>query len=89
MRQFLVAYDVRKSSRRAKIAKLVYGYALGGQKSVLEVPITFSEIKEVAQELEEIMDSDTDKVNIIGVTDDAILLGIATQLNYDEGLIII
>ncbi|MCF6244157.1 MAG: CRISPR-associated endonuclease Cas2 [Sulfurovum sp.] len=89
MKHYLIAYDVVESKRRVKVAKLVYGYALGGQKSALEVPVSFSEVKAIALELEEKIDADTDKVNIIGVGEEAILLGMATQLEYDEGMIIL
>lgn len=89
MSNFLVAYDIVQSKRRSRVAKLVYGYALGGQKSALEVPVTLSEIKEIADELIDEIDSDTDKVNIIKVADEAILLGTATQIEYEEGMILL
>jgi len=89
MSNFLVAYDIVQSKRRVRVAKLVYGYALGGQKSALEVPVTLSEIKEIADELIDEIDSDTDKVNIIKVADEAILLGTATQIEYEEGMILL
>ena len=89
MSNFLVAYDIVQSKRRVRVAKLVYGYALGGQKSALEVPVTLSEIKEIADELIDEIDIDTDKVNIIKVADEAILLGTATQIQYEEGMILL
>jgi len=67
----------------------VYGYALGGQKSALELPITFSEAKYIADELIEEIDAETDRVNIIKVADEAILLGKATQIEYEEGMILL
>ena len=89
MSNYLVAYDIVQSKRRVRVAKLVYGYALGGQKSALEVPVTISEIKIIADELIDEIDSDTDKVNIIKVADEAILLGTATQIQYEEGMILL
>ena len=89
MSNFLVAYDIVKSKRRVRVAKLVYGYALGGQKSALELPVTLCEIKQIADELKEEIDNDTDKVNIIKVEEEAILLGIATQIEYEEGMILL
>ena len=89
MSNYLVAYDIVQSKRRVRVAKLVYGYALGGQKSALEVPVTISEIKIIADELIDEIDSDTDKVNIIKVADEAILLGTATQIEYEEGMILL
>ena len=89
MSNYLVAYDIVQSKRRVRVAKVVYGYALGGQKSALEVPVTLSEIKKIADELIDEIDSDTDKVNIIKVADEAILLGTATQIEYEEGMILL
>ena len=89
MSNFLVAYDIVQSKRRVRVAKLVYGYALGGQKSALEVPVTLSEIKKIADELIDEIDNDTDRVNIIKVADEAILLGTATQVQYEEGMILL
>ncbi len=89
MSSFLVAYDIVQSKRRVRVAKLVYGYALGGQKSALEVPVTLSEIKKIADELIDEIDNETDKVNIIKVADEAVLLGTATQIEYEEGMILL
>ena len=89
MSHILVAYDIVESKRRVQVAKLVYGYALGGQKSALEVPVTLSEVKEIVIALKEKIDEETDRVNIIGVEEEAILLGKATQLAYEEGMIIL
>lgn len=89
MTHFLVAYDVVESKRRVQVAKLVYGYALGGQKSALELPVTLSEVKQIAIELKEKIDEDTDRVNIIQVSSRAILLGTASQLEYDDGMVIV
>jgi len=89
MSHFLVAYDVVESKRRVRVAKLVYSYALGGQKSALEVPVSSLEIKTIADELEDEIDAKTDKVNIIKVADEAILLGKATQIEYEEGMILL
>ena len=89
MTHFLVAYDVVESKRRVQVAKLVYGYALGGQKSALELPVSLNEVKQIAVELREKIDEDTDRVNIVQVSDRAILLGTASQLEYDEGMVIV
>lgn len=89
MTHYLVAYDVVESKRRVKVAKYVYGYALGGQKSALEVPVTFSEAEEIADELVSKIDVETDRVNIVQVAPKAILLGTASQIIYDEGMLLL
>lgn len=89
MTNYLIAYDVVESKRRVQVAKLVYSYALGGQKSALEVPVSFDEVKQIAEDLKEKIDENTDKVNIVLVAEEAILLGTASQLIYEEGMIIL
>ena len=39
MENFLVAYDIFDKKRLPKVKKVVYSYALGGQKSALEAPL--------------------------------------------------
>jgi CRISPR-associated protein Cas2 len=89
MHHYLVAYDVVESKRRVRVAKLVYGYALGGQKSALEVPASRSEMRMLAEEIKKKIDVKTDRVHLIRVESDAILLGVAKQIDYEEGAIIL
>jgi CRISPR-associated protein Cas2 len=89
MAHFLVAYDVVQSKRRVRVAKLVYSYALGGQKSALEVPTSSQEARELAEEIVKRIDEKTDRVNLIRVEEDAILLGRATQIEYNDGVILL
>ena len=89
MAHYLVAYDIFKNSRRRKVAKLVYSLALGGQKSALETVLSKREADHLRGELELLIDGQEDKVNIIQVMPKAILLGMAKQLNFNEGVIII
>ena len=89
MSNFLVAYDIVESKRRVKAAKLVYGYALGGQKSALEVPADSTDIESIVVGLREVIDLETDRVNIIKVDEEAILLGTASQIEYDDGMILL
>jgi CRISPR-associated protein Cas2 len=89
MSNFLVAYDIVESKRRVKVAKLVYGYALGGQKSALEVPVDAAEVEVLTHDLSEKIDWETDKVNIIKVDKDVVLLGVATHLKYDDGVVLL
>ncbi len=89
MSHFLVAYDVTKSKRRVQVAKLVYGYALGGQKSALEVPADQTDIQKIVSELKEKIDFETDKVNIVKVEKNAILLGTASQIEYENGMVLL
>ena len=89
MSHFLIAYDVVESKRRVQVAKLVYSYALGGQKSALEVPVDQDDLEEIVSEIKEKIDIDTDKVNIIKVDAAAILLGTASQVEYEDGMVLL
>lgn len=88
MRTYIVAYDISSPKRAAKVRKLVYSYAIGGQKSALEVPIDRKELKNLVKQLEPLI-SKEDRVNIIQVDDEALLWGKADMIKYDKGVIII
>jgi len=86
---YLVAYDIVQPKRRRKIAKEVYAYAIGGQKSALEVPMGLDEAYDLAQRLFKKCDVETDRIHLIKVESDPILIGKASTITYDEGAIII
>jgi CRISPR-associated endonuclease Cas2 len=88
MKNYLVAYDILCDKRAFKVRKLVYGYALSGQKSALEVILSREDLKTFIKELEPLL-SDEDSVNIIEVKESAMLFGKADVLSYDKGVIII
>lgn len=88
MKHYIVAYDILNDKRAVKVRKLVYAYALGGQKSALEVPMSKSDLKEFVKLLEPLL-SDEDRVNIIEVDEKPMLFGRADILAYDQGVIIV
>ena len=88
MKHYIVAYDILNDKRAVKVRKLVYSYALGGQKSALEVPLKQKELKEFVKLLEPLL-SDEDRVNIIEVDEEPMLFGKADVLAYDKGIIIL
>ena len=88
MKQYIVAYDILNDRRAVKVRKLVYSYALGGQKSALEVPMNKRDLKELLARLEPLL-SDEDRVNIIEVDEKPMLFGRADMLAYDKGVIIV
>jgi len=88
MKDFLVIYDVFDPKRLREVKKIVYAYAMGGQKSAREVPLDASKLKSLVKELLGVI-SDEDKVNIIRVSK-PILLGKATRIEYiDNGVVIV
>ena len=88
MKHYIVAYDILNDKRAVKVRKLVYSYALGGQKSALEVPMNKKDLKEFLTLLAPLL-SDEDRVNIIEVEEEPMLFGKADVLAYDKGVIIV
>ncbi len=86
---FVIAYDIVDNKRRRKCAKVAYGYAFGGQKSALETVLKKGEVQVVSDELLDCIDPDEDRINLVCVKPNAILMGRAKQLNYDDGVIVV
>ena len=87
--EYLVCYDIADAKRLRKVAKVVYGYALGGQKSVLETPLEKRDIEALVQKLEVLIDPEVDKVNIVRFKGEPLLLGRADFLRYEQGVVIV
>ena len=85
---YLVAYDISDEKRLAKVRKVVYSYALGGQKSALVAPLDKNALKKLAQKLSKII-KEEDKINIIEIDKDSLLFGKAQMIEYDKGVVII
>ena len=85
---YLIAYDITHPKRRAKIRKIAYSYALGGQKSAVEADISKKEVFEIAKKLSAKMNLEIDKAHIIKV-EKFIYLRNAKEITYKNGDIII
>ena len=89
MENFLVAYDIFDKKRLPKVKKIVYSYALGGQKSALEAPLDKSLTDSLLKQLFEIIDEE-DRCHIIFIIGKPILLGKAKSLEFkNNGVIIV
>jgi len=88
MYNFVVAYDIFDKKRLPKVKKIVYAYALGGQKSALEVPLNKHLAKELIRDVKNIMNKE-DKLNIIKIIGKPILLGKAQHIPYENNGVII
>jgi len=86
---YLVCYDISDAKRLRKVAKVVYSYAIGGQKSALEVPASRTELESLIGKLDAMIDHDQDRIHIVRFIDEPILLGCADFLGYDEGMVIV
>lgn len=88
MHNYIIAYDISDKKRLPKIKKIAYSYALGGQKSAVEAPLDINLMKSLVKDLEALMEDD-DKVNIIRVAKNPILLGKAKNIVVEKNGIII
>lgn len=86
---YLIAYDICNEKRLYKTRKTVYPFALGGQKSALEAPLFAKELNKLVGKLSKIINHDIDKVNIIKIQDNPILLGKNNFITFENGSIVI
>lgn len=85
---YLIAYDISDEKRLAKVRKVAYSYALGGQKSALVAPLDKKSLKKLSQKLSQLI-KDEDKINIIEIDEDGLLFGKADMIEYDEGVVVV
>lgn len=64
---YLVAYDVCEPQRLQRVCRYLTGYKVGGQKSVFEIWATPAELRKIRTELNELMDSDQDRLQILAL----------------------
>ncbi len=88
MKNFLIAYDICDPKRLYKVAKIVYSYALGGQKSALEAPLSKNEVRELIEKIEKVVKKQ-DKINIIPFYGEPAIFGKAKHIKYHQGVIIV
>ncbi len=87
-KNYLIAYDIPSKKRLSKIRKVAYSYALGGQKSVVEAPLSPKSLREVVQKLNKLVKK-SDKINIIEFEGEPICFGRANFLAFDDGVLVI
>lgn len=89
MYNFLIAYDIFNIKRLPKAKDVVYSFALGGQRSALEAPLSKVYLCELTSQLLQIIAKE-DKLNIIRFVDEPILLGKAKHTKItNKGIILL
>ncbi len=88
MKTYLVSYDIFNPKRLREVRKVVEEYKLQGQKSSWETPLDHKAMTHLVSSLEEII-KDEDKVNIIELMGQPILLGVAKSIENNKGGIVI
>jgi len=89
IKNYLVCYDIVDKKRLAKVRKIVYSYALSGQKSALEAPLDKKLLKELIQKLDNVIDKKVDKINIIPFSKEPLIFGKGNFLDINSGALII
>ena len=87
-KNYLVCYDITNKNRLAKVRKVAYAYALGGQKSAVEAPLDEKLLKELVAKLQKLI-KENDKINIIAFEGEPLCFGKADFIKFDEGIIIV
>lgn len=89
IKNYLVCYDIADKKRLVKVRKIVYSYALSGQKSALEAPLSDKYLKELILKLDSVIDKEVDRVNIIPFSKEPIVFGKSDYLDINKGVLII
>jgi len=89
IKNYLLCYDIADPKRLYQVRKHSYPLAFGGQKSALQTPLSKSEAKKFLKQLLKFIKPTEDKINLIEVYDNPIILGKNIDIKYEEGAIII
>ncbi len=87
-KNYLICYDIADKKRLAKVRKVAYAYALGGQKSAIEAPLSQKMLGELVEKLK-LLIRQNDKINIIVFEGEPLCFGKADFIKYDKGVIIV
>lgn len=88
LNSFLVAYDIFDAKRLRKVRNTVYSFALSGQKSALEVPLSKALMTSLVKELK-VHAKEADMINIIQIVGEPILLGKGLYESHANKMVII
>ena len=86
---YLLCYDICNDKRLYQVRKISYPFALGGQKSALETPLSQNEAIKLLALLKEKIDLEHDKVNLIEFENEPLFLGKKLDIVYQAGAIIL
>ena len=89
LKQYLICYDIADNNRLNKVRKIVYSYALSGQKSALEAPLNKKMLNELIEKLNRVIDKEVDRINIIPYSNEPLIFGKGKYFNSNTGVIII
>lgn len=64
---YLAAYDIRSNKMRRRVYKYLSLYRVGGQKSVPEIWVTPSELRMIHEDLQRMVDADTDRLQLVAL----------------------
>lgn len=64
---YLVAYDICQPRRLARVTRYFQKWRVAGQKSVPEIWVTPAELAHIQDELKQLVDPETDRLQIIAL----------------------
>lgn len=64
---YLVAYDVCQPQRLSRVTRYFRSYRVAGQKSVPEIWVTPSELEHIRNDLQQMLDHDSDRLQLIAL----------------------
>lgn len=77
---YLIAYDITDEKRLNRVRHVLKGYSTGGQKSVYECFLTDDELASIVEELNLLIDEQSDRVHIFQVERRAKLYVLGTAI---------
>ncbi len=86
----LLAYDVSDQKALSKVRRSLKPFAISGQKSFYECWVTPSELRELTEEIKDIINPDTDRVHLFELheCEFSLFLGEARRQSIEPFLII-
>ncbi|WP_457621963.1 CRISPR-associated endonuclease Cas2 [Persephonella sp.] len=82
--KYLVTYDVADHKRRNKLFKFLLGYGINVELSVFEIVVSQEVLKEVIEEIKNIINPSEDAVFIFPYTGEVLRNGIYRGKNYGD-----
>jgi CRISPR-associated protein Cas2 len=89
LKQYLICYDIADNKRLNKVRKIVYSYALSGQKSALEAPLTKKLLNQLIEKLNNTIDKEVDRINIIPYSGEPLIFGKGEYFDSNAGVLVI
>lgn len=82
---YLVAYDVCDPCRLQRVCRFLTGFKVGGQKSVFEIWVTASELRQIRAALGGLMQPEEDRLHILALDPRMFMKGLGKARAFAPG----